>query len=118
LAGQRGRPVVVNFWASWCVPCRAEAPLLQRAYRRYGKSVAFIGVNAQDATPDARKFLRQYGVSYPNLVDATGQIGTVVGVTGLPTTLIVDRNGRTTSTVVGGIGGDRLASSLQDALRR
>src|SRR5437870_6655115 len=81
-----GKPVVVNFWASWCGPCADEAPVLQDAARRYGDRVAFIGVNVQDQDSEALAFLRKYNVSYPNGSQNAGPISIEYGMRGVPET--------------------------------
>lgn len=117
LVGARGRPVVVNVWASWCGPCRTEAPLLQRAAERYGDEVVFLGVDSKDGLGPAREFLDRYGIRYPNLFDVDGDIRAALEMRGFPTTYIFDRSGRLQSTVFGGISEQTLAARLRDARR-
>jgi cytochrome c biogenesis protein CcmG, thiol:disulfide interchange protein DsbE len=94
LAALRGRPVVVNAWASWCDPCEREMPLFQRAAVRFGRRVAFLGINPRDARPAARAFLREHWVPYPSYEDPDERIARAIGVrTGLPTTVFYDRAG-------------------------
>ncbi len=117
LVGLRGRPVVVNVWASWCGPCRVEAPLLQKASGRYGERVVFVGVDARDTEGDARGFLRRYGINYPNVVDGGEEITGRLGLRGFPTTYIFDRSGTIRASVVGGISEQALGARLDEALR-
>jgi len=94
LATLRGRPVVVNAWASWCGPCKFEMPYFARAAVRFGRRVAFLGINAGDTDGDARDFLRGHYVPYPSYVDPHDQIAHEVGVrAGLPTTVFYGRDG-------------------------
>lgn len=116
LVGQRGTPVVVNIWASWCGPCRVEAPLLQRAAHQYQSKVTFLGVNAQDSSDSAARFLTRYGITYPNLVDVDGEITQALGFRGFPTTYILDGSGRVRFSVVGGISEQTLAARLSQVL--
>lgn len=119
LVGLRGKPVVVNVWASWCPPCRTEAPLLQRAARKYGKDVTFVGVDAKDDLKPAQAFLRRYKITYPNVMDAAGDdIPTALGLRGFPTTYIFDAKGRLVRTVFGGISEQTLAGALDGVLVR
>lgn len=119
LVGLRGRPVVVNVWASWCPPCRTEAPLLQRAAERYGGRVRFLGVDAKDDAAPALAFLHRYGIRYPNVSDAGGNdIPQALSLRGFPTTYVFDSNGRLQRTVVGGISEQSLAGALESALAR
>jgi cytochrome c biogenesis protein CcmG/thiol:disulfide interchange protein DsbE len=91
----RGHPVVVNKWASWCAPCRAEFPLLQRASVRYGKRIAFLGVNSEDNDGNARKFLARFPVSYPSYVDGDGRAAAAVNAgVAFPTTVFIDAAGK------------------------
>ena len=117
VAGLRGKPVVVNIWASWCGPCRVEAPLLQRAADRYAGDVTFLGVASKDDASAARDFLDRYSIRYPNLFDRSGEIRRLLGMRGFPTTYIVGRDGRVLASVVGGISDRTLAARIRDALR-
>lgn len=95
LASLQGYPVVVNVWASWCGPCRFEFPVLQRVAARYGRRVAFLGVDSQDAEDAARTFLREDPVPYPSYVDPKRAIAESVGAKlGFPDTAFYDRSGR------------------------
>lgn len=118
IAGARGRPVVVNVWASWCGPCRVEAPLLDRAAEDYGAAVQFLGVASRDDREGAEGFLRRFDVSYPNLLDTTSGIRRFLAVRGLPTTYVFDGRGRLVRSVVGAIDEQTLAASVEEALRR
>ena len=118
LVGLRGRPVVVNVWASWCGPCRIEAPLLQRAARRYEGAVVFVGVDSRDDVEPARAFIRRYRLTYPNVFDAAGDIRAWLGVRGFPSTYVFDRRGRLTASVVGGISEQALAAHIAATRRR
>jgi thiol-disulfide isomerase/thioredoxin len=95
LAALRGYPVVVNKWGSWCGPCREEFPTFQRLSARYGKRIAFMGVDGQDNGPSARRFLKQYPVSYPSYVDDHLAIAKVLkAVQAFPSTVFYDRRGQ------------------------
>jgi cytochrome c biogenesis protein CcmG, thiol:disulfide interchange protein DsbE len=95
LADYRGQVVVLNFWASWCEPCRKESPLLERWYRRAsGREATVLGVDALDVTADAREFIGEHGLSYPMLKDRDGDAMASYGVAQLPETFVIDRAGR------------------------
>jgi cytochrome c biogenesis protein CcmG, thiol:disulfide interchange protein DsbE len=94
IAALEGYPIVVNFWASWCGPCRFEFPTLQKLSARYGKRVAFLGVNSQDDTDAAATFLREEPVPYPSYIDpGKGLIEALGGIGGLPDTAFYDETG-------------------------
>ena len=95
LASFRGRPVVLNFWASWCDPCRSEAPALERTWKRYARQgLVVLGVDYTDASSDARAFVRKHGLTFPIVRDGSGRIGARYDLTGVPETFVIDRRGR------------------------
>jgi cytochrome c biogenesis protein CcmG/thiol:disulfide interchange protein DsbE len=99
LADYRGKVVVLNFWASWCDPCKSESPLLERWQRRIApQGATVLGIDEQDVESDAMRFVNRYGLSYPSLRDGPGARQKEFGVTGVPETLVIDRRGRVAST--------------------
>lgn len=93
LAALRGHPVVINFWASWCIPCKIEAPLLAATARAHAGTIVFIGIDVQDLRSDGRAFLRKYKVNYPSLRDPSNSTYDAYGLTGVPETYYLDRDG-------------------------
>jgi cytochrome c biogenesis protein CcmG/thiol:disulfide interchange protein DsbE len=112
LASLRGKPAVVNFWASWCEPCKEEAPELKRFDEEIGDRAALVGVDWGDAAGSARDFIAKSGWSYPILRDPTQKVGTAYGLNGLPTTFVLDSDGD----IVRTLQGPQTASSLRQAL--
>lgn len=107
----KGRPVVLNFWASWCIPCRKEAPLLQRAWERYKEEgVIILGVNIRDSKTDAKRFVQEFGITYPVVRDETLELANGLGVYGIPETFFVDDRWRLLASVA--------ATSQQDGQRQ
>jgi cytochrome c biogenesis protein CcmG/thiol:disulfide interchange protein DsbE len=103
LAELRGFPVVLNFWASWCIPCREEASAFRAVTKRYAGRVAFVGMDTQDLKSAARRFLRRYKVNYVSVRDGTDDTYRAYGLTGVPETYFVDRRGRAVGHFVGAI---------------
>ena len=112
LASLRGKPALVNFWASWCAPCKEEAPELKRFDREIGARAALVGVDWGDAAGNARDFIAKSGWKYPILRDPSQRVGTAYGLNGLPTTFVLDAEGRIART----LQGPQTASSLRRAL--
>jgi cytochrome c biogenesis protein CcmG, thiol:disulfide interchange protein DsbE len=105
LASYRGRVVVLNFWASWCEPCRVEAPLLQRAQQTLqAHRATVLGVSYLDASPDSQAFVRRYHLTYPELRDTDGEFAHAYGTNQLPESFIVDRFGHIVAISRGEIG--------------
>ena len=101
LRSLRGYPVVVNAWASWCVPCRAEFPLFAAASARFGRRVAFLGVSVNDSATDARSFLATHPVSYPSYAGSTASLSWLAQIEGMPTTVYVSPTGRVSAVHTG-----------------
>ena len=114
LADLRGQVVVLNFWASWCVPCRREAPALQSVWKAtHDQGVAFVGVTYHDAKDASLAFIQEYGITYPNGVDEMGQISRDYGVSAVPETYVIDREGRLAWFQIGEVQSDVLARQLE-----
>ena len=95
LAAYRGKVVILNFWASWCVPCQTEAPMLERTQRALqAADGTVLGVTYDDATPDSESFVHQYDLTYPQLRDVGGNFAHAYGTDQLPESFVIDRQGR------------------------
>jgi peroxiredoxin len=102
LADLRGKVIILNFWASWCLECRPEMPVLERLHRDFGaRGLAVIGINAREAPTAARRYAGDLGLSFPLLLDLDGKINALYGVIGLPTTFLIGRDGRAVALAVG-----------------
>ena len=102
LADYRGKVVVLNFWASWCDPCKAESPLLERWHQRLSKQGGLVlGVDVQDLSGDARAFVDEFRLTYPMLRDGPGKLRDDFGILGLPESFVIDRRGRIAAVVRG-----------------
>jgi cytochrome c biogenesis protein CcmG, thiol:disulfide interchange protein DsbE len=127
-----GRPVVINFWASWCTPCREEAPLLERTWHEYkDDGVVIVGINIRDSITEARKFVDEFGITYPIVRDESGELERDFGVTGLPETFFIDHEWRFIRSVsgsevgarqgivvLGAISEEQLVTNIEILLRR
>lgn len=112
----RGTPYVLNIWASWCVPCREEAPELVRAWRRSrARGVLFVGLDMQDTTEDARAFMDHFGVDYLNVRDLTDDTARRYGATGIPETYFVSARGEIVNHVIGVVTPAQLRSGIAAA---
>ena len=117
LSDLRGQVVVLNFWASWCPPCREEARTLAAVADDYTeRGVTFVGVNAWDLAAEGRAFLERYGVRYPNGLDSNGRVTIEYGVTGLPETFVITRDGTLVRKWIGPFSRAQLERFVEEAL--
>ncbi len=115
----RGYPVVINAWASWCPPCRSEFPLFGATAARYGRRVAFLGVDTNDSASSARAFLSSHPVSYPSYQSSSSELGWLAGIEAMPTTVFIDRSGQVVDVHPGQYDTEStLAYDVQRLLRR
>ncbi|HET7433394.1 MAG TPA: DsbE family thiol:disulfide interchange protein [Thermoanaerobaculia bacterium] len=118
LAAFRGKPIVVNFWATWCGPCWEEHPILNEAARANGDRVQFLGVVFQDDEAKILGFLQQRGAAYPTVIDQRGTTAIAYGVGGVPETFILDANGIIVAKHDGPVSAEQLQSYLAEVLPR
>ena len=109
LENYKNKPLVLNFWASWCPPCRDETPGMERIWRKYeDQGVVILGINVQDGEKEAQRYISEFGVTFSNALDLDGSITVDYGVTGLPVTFFIDNDSVVTGRWVGSISEDRL----------
>jgi peroxiredoxin len=118
LADQQGEVVVLNVWASWCAPCRAEAPELEEVWREtQNEGVQFIGLNTRDSDDAARAFVENFSITYPNVIDRDGrqqlQFGSSLPPQAIPSTVVIDRQGRVAARVLGVVSAASLRAILE-----
>jgi len=109
---------VLNFWASWCIPCQQEAATLERAWQTHGRPrrVLLLGLDMQDFTADARTFISHYAIDYPNVRDPTNDIALRYGVTGVPETFFISAQGRVVGHIIGASSTSELTAGIAAAL--
>lgn len=119
LSDLRGKVVVLNFWASWCPPCRQEAPTFQRVWETYkDRGVVFVGVDIWDTDEDAAAFLREFGITYPTGPDPNGEIAIDYGLTGIPETYFITRDGMIAQKAIGIVQEATFYQVLEELLKQ
>ena len=116
LSNFKGKAIVLNFWASWCDPCKQEAPILENAWKQMqaqGKNIVFLGIDFQDPTSDAISFLHSYGITYPTVLDTDGSVATKYHIVSLPDTIFINQHGTVVSKVLQQITAQALSNNLQ-----
>jgi cytochrome c biogenesis protein CcmG/thiol:disulfide interchange protein DsbE len=121
LSSLRGKAVVLNVWASWCGPCKEEAPYLEQVWRsQRGRGLVVVGLDAKDFRADARRFADRFELTFPLVYDGPGNEIDGYGVTGFPETFVIDREGRVVQAFAGAVSGEeervRLRAAIDDAL--
>jgi cytochrome c biogenesis protein CcmG, thiol:disulfide interchange protein DsbE len=117
LSSLRGKVVVLNFWSSWCYPCRLEAKALEAASKRWAKRVVVLGVDTWDFSGDARRFMRKYGMTYPVVHDNKGALPAKYGFLYLPETFFLNRRGLVVGHIAGQVSLDDVVTGVEEALR-
>jgi cytochrome c biogenesis protein CcmG/thiol:disulfide interchange protein DsbE len=115
LASLKGRPAVVNFWSTWCMPCLEEHAALAAGARRYAPQVEFLGVIYEDEEDKVTSFLKQRGAAYPSFMDEGGRMAIAYGVGGVPETYFIDASGKVVSKFAGPLSPETLASLIHEA---
>jgi cytochrome c biogenesis protein CcmG/thiol:disulfide interchange protein DsbE len=119
LASLRGKPVVLNFWASWCQPCKAEAAVLERDWTSYrNRGVVFLGVDYHDLASDARRFVSAHALTFPMVEDGSGKVTGTYGISQVPETYVLNRQGRVVAHLAGPITDPAFAGKFRSALAK
>ncbi len=119
LAAYRGRPIVLNFWASWCNPCKGEAAVLERDWTRYrSRGVKFLGVDYHDLASDARRFVSAHALTFTMLQDGSGRVTGSYGISQVPETYVLNRQGRIVAHLAGPISDPNFAGEFRSALAK
>ena len=117
LSGLRGKVVMLDFWSSWCPPCRKEAPVLAQVYREYeSRNVEFVGLAIWDRQGNVDNYVQEFDMSYPNLIDDRGQIGIDYGVSGIPEKFFIDADGNLVRKFIGPMDEEELRAVLEELL--
>ncbi len=117
LSDYRGKIVFLNFWGSWCPPCRMEMPAFQAVYEKYGDDVVIIGVGINDSEANLIGFAREKGITYPIVWDRTSEVARKYRIRSLPTTYKIDRNGVMTGVAVGALTKEQLIAAIETMLQ-
>jgi cytochrome c biogenesis protein CcmG, thiol:disulfide interchange protein DsbE len=119
LASYRGKPVVLNFWASWCQPCKSEAAVLERDWSSYeSRGIVFLGVDYHDLASDARRFVSAHSLTFPMLEDGSGKVTGSYGISQVPETYVLNRQGRVVAHLAGPITDPAFSGEFRSALAK
>lgn len=119
LSSLQGKAVVLNVWASWCIPCKQEAPFLEQIWNENrDRGLVVVGLDAKDFRADARKFAERFDLTFPLVYDGPGETLDGFGVTGFPETFVLDREGRVVEAFAGAVDGDDARERLMAAIER
>jgi len=116
LTSLRGKPAVINFFASWCAPCKAESKVLESAWQQYRGRVNFVGIDYHDVTTDGVRFLRAHDITFPTVQDGSGMVGDRYGLTGVPETFVVNAQGHLLTHIAGTLTVKDNKSSFYDGI--
>jgi cytochrome c biogenesis protein CcmG, thiol:disulfide interchange protein DsbE len=119
LESLRGKAVLLNFWASWCLPCKEEAPHFERVWQEQReRGLVVLGLDSKDIRKDGLRFARRFALSFPLVFDGEGEVSKRYGVTGYPETFVIDREGRVVDAIVGSVNSDEDRARLGEAIDR